>query len=293
MRDFVRGKLLPNSQPFEQLVIERRVLITPRSTISISHIVGIAVGRLALPRRYAWNGVLVLLLAALGAAGLALVQKSIVFVAGGGAALLLALVLARYFAKTDVTCLTVSCSDGQVAHFIGHRHTLEEARRLLTDKINADDNTTAFRINFEKGAIQAMGPALHAEPDAPPAHVPVNPTRCGIGSARPGAPDAFAAQPPPVPHHGNGHYPSSATHHVDYAQLLPQIVDMQRFYAQRPDTQQIADQLGELERLMRSGTPTAGGRHRVGQLTNELSAAPGAYPQVLQVFQQVAQKAGS
>jgi hypothetical protein len=91
---------------------------------------------------------------------------------------------------------------------------------------------------------------------------------------------------------GNGHYASGNSYHVDYAQLLPQIVEMQRFYAQRQDTQDIAERLGELERLMRSGTPTANSRSRLSQLLGDLSSILGAYPGVVQVFQQVARLAG-
>jgi hypothetical protein len=90
---------------------------------------------------------------------------------------------------------------------------------------------------------------------------------------------------------GNGHYASANSYHVDYAQALPQIVDMQRFYAQRQDTHDIAEKLGELERLMRSGTPTASGS-RLSQRLRGLSSILGAYPGVVRVLQQAARMAG-
>jgi hypothetical protein len=74
--------------------------------------------------------------------------------------------------------------------------------------------------------------------------------------------------------------------------VLPQIVDMQRFYAQRQDTQDIAERLNELEYLMRSGTPTAGSRSRLNHLVGELSSILGAYPGVVQIFHQAARLAG-
>ena len=43
---------------------------------------------------------------------------------------------------------------------------------------------------------------------------------------------------------------------------------------------------------MRSGTPTAGGRSRLSQLLGDLSSILGAYPGVVQVFQQAARIAG-
>jgi hypothetical protein len=67
---------------------------------------------------------------------------------------------------------------------------------------------------------------------------------------------------------------------------------MQRFYAQRQDTQDIAERLAELEHLMRAGTPTPGSRSRLSQLLGELSSVLGAYPGVVQIFQQIAKLAG-
>ncbi len=100
------------------------------------------------------------------------------------------------------------------------------------------------------------------------------------------------AMSPPVPVLANGHYPSPEAH-IDYAIVLPQIVDMQRFYAQRPDTQEIAERLNEMEFLMRSGTPTPAGRARLGQLAGELGSILGAYPHVVHIFQQAARLAGA
>ena len=68
------------------------------------------------------------------------------------------------------------------------------------------------------------------------------------------------------PQLGNGHYANGHDIHVDYSPVLPQIVDMLRFYVKRQDTQDIAERLNELEYLMRSGTPTAASRSRLNQL---------------------------
>lgn len=277
---------LARSETFGQLIIERRVLVTPKATISIPNIAVIATRTVSLPRRYVWG--LALILLAVGSGGLlaGLVQGGLIAAAVGAVALACGLVLSRYFATSEVPCLAVSSSDGHTFLFTGQRHALEEARRLLSDKINADDENAVYRINFEKGAIQALGvgPAEYSDRAA------------GLGQARPA--DLFMHVPSPQPIHApgpqlaNGHYTNGSAPHIDYAPILPQIVDMQRFYAQRQDTQDIADQLGELERLMRSGTPTAGSRNRLGQLTADLSAVLGAYPNVVQVFHQAARLAG-
>jgi hypothetical protein len=283
--EFVRRRLA-RPETFGQLIIERRILITPKATISIPNIAVIATRTVSVPHKYVWN--LALILLALGCVGVlaGLSQSSIAGAAVGATVLACGLVLARFFATSAAPCLAISSSDGHTWLFTGQRHTLEEARRLLSDKINADDETAVYRINFEKGAIQApgLGPAEHSERTA------------GLGHVHPS--DLFMHAPSPQPIHapgpqlGNGHYTNGSAHHIDYAQILPQIVDMQRFYAQRQDTQDIADQLGELERLMRSGTPTTGSRNRLGQLTAELGALLGAYPNVVQIFQQAARLAG-
>ena len=44
----------------------------------------------------------------------------------------------------------------------------------------------------------------------------------------------------PDAQHGNGRHSAGNTFYVDYSQVLAQIVDMHRFYAQRPETQAIA-----------------------------------------------------
>ena len=111
----------------------------------------------------------------------------------------------------------------------------------------------------------------------------------------PHAPMPMHATGVPGPQLSNGHHQGASlgpSAHIDYAVVLPQIVDMQRFYAQRQDTQDIAERLNEMEFLMRSGTPTPGGRGRLGQLAGELSTILGAYPSVVHIFQQAARLAG-
>jgi hypothetical protein len=162
-------------------------------------------------------------------------------------------------------------------------------RRLLTDKINADDESAVYRVNFENGAIQAAGVG-HTDSIGALVAGSGNQAIGGPGNARLGATDAHA-QPfrAPGAQLGNGHF---AGDNVDYSQVLPHIVDMQRFYAQRQDTLDIAERLAELEHLLRSGTPSAVSRSRLNQLLGDLSGILGAYPGVVQVLQQVARMAG-
>jgi hypothetical protein len=282
------------SDTFGQVMIERRVLLTPKSTISIPNIAVISTGTVGTPRRLVGGVALVLLAAGLAALLAGFSLKANLVVALGGIAMLIGLV-ALPFARGETACLSITSNNGDTARFIGQRKTLEEVRRLLSDKINAGDDDAVYRVNFEKGIIQpiggqaeSIGALLAGSGGAPP---PVG------YNARHGGPalDAFASTsaPPPGLQLGNVAFPAAgASIHVDYAQILPQIVDMQRFYAQRADTQDIAERLNEMEYLMRSGTPTPGSRSRINQLAGELGSILGAYPGVVQIFHQAARLAG-
>jgi hypothetical protein len=290
MLDFLgHGRRQPKSEAFGQLTIERRVLITPRSTISIPNIATISSGTITVPSKLVWVLVLALLVAGIGALAYASTRPGFVEAAAGAAMVLTALVLARFFSRTEKPCLFISSSDGHTSLFTGQHKTLEEVRRLLSDKINADENAI-YRINFEKGVVQTVSLAPGASVGAIVAGSG-NHVMAGAGSARLGATDTFL-QATSSPGVGNGHRVAGNGFHADYSQVLPNIVDMHRFNAGRPDTQDIADRLSELEHLMRSGTPTPASRSRLSQLLGDLSSILGAYPGVVQIFQQAATIAG-
>lgn len=293
------GRLLGDvrdSHTFGQVTIERRVLLTPKSTIPIANIAVMSSGTVNVPRRFVRAAALVLLAAGIAALAIGVNLKGTLVMMVGGAAVVAGLV-ALVFARTEAPCLSITSNDGHKTHFTGQRRTLDEVRRILSDKINTGDDSAVYRINFEKGIVQPAGAAaVHAEPVAgmlPGMGGPMIAATPGRGPAP--ALDTYmpASIPPPAPQLGNGYFAgSSPAPHVDYSQILAQIVDMQRFYAQRPDTQDIAERLNEMEYLMRSGTPTPGSRGRLNQLVGELSAILGAYPSVVQIFQQAARLAG-
>jgi hypothetical protein len=289
MLEFLQRDLQPKSQTFGQLTIERRVLITPKSTISIPSIAVISSGTASVPRAAVWNLAVVLLLAGLVAlvAGVGLGSKLAILL--GGVGLLCGFVLARFFAKAEMPCLCITSTDGHKHQFTGQRRTLDEVRRILSDKINTGDENAVYRVSFEKGIIQPVG---HTEAVDAMLAGAVPHVTAGAADTRGDALDAYSpATNAPRPPLGNN-FSAGGVPHVDYSQVLPQIVDMQRFYAQRQDTQDIAERLNELEYLMRSGTPTAGSRSRLNQLAGELGSILGAYPGVVQIFHQAARLAG-
>jgi hypothetical protein len=286
MLEFLQRDLQPKSETFGQLTIERRVLITPKSTINIASIAVISSGSASVPNRAVWNLALILLVAGAVVLAVGVGQNAHLAIAAGGVGIFSGVILARFFAKAEKPCLSITSTDGHKHQFIGQRRTLEEVRRILSDKINALDESTVYRVSFEKGIIQSMN-VPHAETvgamlgGAPSGEVmPRAPDTRG-GALETYTPAVAPAAPAP------GRPP-----HVDYSQVLPQIVDMQRFYAQRQDTQDIAERLNELEYLMRSGTPTPVTRGRLNHLLGELSSILGAYPDVVQIFHRAARLAG-
>ena len=156
MLEFLQRDLQPKSETFGQLTIERRVLITPRSTVSISSIAVISSGTMSVPRKAIWNLALVLLAAGLAALAVGFGLKSDLTMALGGVGMLCGLILARFFAKTEMPCLSIVSTDGHKHQFTGQRRTLEEVRRILSDKINAGDESAVYRVSFEKGIIQPI-----------------------------------------------------------------------------------------------------------------------------------------
>ena len=292
MLEFLQRDLQPKSETFGQLTIERRVLITPRSTVSISSIAIISSGTMSVPRKGIWNLALVLLAVGLAALAVGFGLKNDLTMALGGIGMLCGLILARFFAKTEMPCLSIVSTDGHRHQFTGQRRTLEEVRRILSDKINAGDESAVYRVSFEKGIIQPINVGPVDSVGAMLAGAGSSPVPAGPPDTRGGPVDPYMPTTnPPGPQLRDGHYGGGAPH-VDYSQVLPQIVDMQRFYAQRQDTQDIAERLNELEYLMRSGTPTAGSRSRLNHLVGELSSILGAYPGVVQIFHQAARLAG-
>ena len=162
MLEFLQRDLQPKSETFGQLTIERRVLITPKSTINIASIAVISSGTASVPNKAVWNLALVLLVAGAVVLAVGVGQNAYLAIAAGGVGIFSGVVLARFFAKAEKPCLSITSTDGHKHQFIGQRRTLEEVRRILSDKINALDESTVYRVSFEKGIIQPMN-VPHAE----------------------------------------------------------------------------------------------------------------------------------
>jgi hypothetical protein len=308
------------TQTFGVLEIGKRVLITPSRTMSIRNIATVSVGTHVTPR-----SVLQLI------AGVILALMAVYILASGissfgprdsvNPAVILGILslgfLVLYFRPDDKThYLLVSTSDGVLSRFTGpDRAVLEEVRHILTEKINADDQSSTFNINFETGTIENFN-VKHAEQVTQSTHVTgsghtvagngataVSGTGNTVTTANGGngriatADTAYSASRSPGAQQGNGHKQNGAAHgfseiHIDFAQHLPHIVDMHRFYAGQPNAQHLEQRLHELELLMRSGAASPRQKSRIRELSGDLAQILQAYPPVVQLFQQIAGLAG-
>jgi len=316
------------TRTFAQLRIDRRVLSTPSRTIAISNISTISVGThvTARPKGLFWLIAALFLVMALGSmrpdfswGPLTPTGATVVL---GFIGLAFAGLAVRPDDKTHY--LLISSNDGIISRFSApDRSILEEVRSILTEKINRNDESMTFNVNFERGQIENLGPSHgggHHAPNQPHVTTGGHPAQPGSsGSAPDRLPQQAAAQRPrpaptqpehtgpaprqsqPQPHqqpqrvqpalpaamNGATAPISASDSFVDYTGVLPAIVEMHRFYARQTGTQHLEQRLSELELLMRAGTPTSAQKVRLRELSGEMSQILGAYPQAVELFDHI------
>ncbi len=286
---------------YGSLTIEPRLLITEDQTIAIPNIAWLSVGsegREAIKGMSTWASALLIGAVLLFLAGLlvAMPYKS-------SGLFMLALILPSICVVIAITLpqvdkvperrtysLKVVTADGRPFLFEGTRkETIDTVRRIISDNINDQNTTTTYNVNLKQGGIENMsigsiGAVVSGSN---------NQVTAGAGNARVGTSDThMTVSNSPGAQLGDGHIATGNSYHVDYSQALPEVENLQRFYAQHKDTEELAGRLSELEHLMRSGTPTPQGRGRLRQLASDLSSILQAYPPVVQLFQHIAHLAG-
>ncbi len=313
------------TKTFAQLRIDRRVLSTPTRTIAISNISTVSVGVHVTPRPVAlfWLLAALFLVMTLGSmrpdfswGPLTPTGATVVlgFIALGFAGLAV-----RPEDKTHY--LLISANDGTLSRFSApDRSILDEVRGILTEKINRNDESMTFNVNFERGQIDNLGASHGNGHQASQPHVTTggHPAQPGASAGthdrnpqpaapRPRQPAEHAAPAPRQPQQQPQQHPqqqrtqsslSSALNGVaapaaggdafiDYTGVLPAIVEMHRFYARQTGTQHLEQRLSELELLMRAGTPTSAQKARLRELSGEMSQILGAYPQAVELFDHI------
>jgi hypothetical protein len=306
------------TRTFGSLRIDRRVLSTPTRTIAIANISTVSVGTHVAHRPTAiyWLLALLSVLMALGSMRPdftwgPLTPNGATVVLGFIAAVFAGLAL-RPDDKTHY--LLISSNDGVLSRFTApDRSVLEEVRSMLTDKMNRDDESMTFNVNFERGQIDNLAhagsgnnaghdpqtaghPAQHTVQhgnSAPAERAPqsaVPRSRPGPGSAEATGQPSRQQRPQPTlaaALNGAAAPSASADAFVDYTGVLPAIVEMHRFYARQSGTQHLEQRLSELELLMRAGTPTSSQKVRLRELSGEMSQILGAYPQAVELFDHI------
>ncbi len=306
------------TKTFGSLRIDRRVLSTPARTIAIANISTVSVGTHVVHRPTAiyWGLAVLGVLMALGSMRPDLTWGPL---SPNGATVVLGFIAAVFaglaLRPDDKThYLLISSNDGILSRFTApDRSVLEEVRSILTEKINRNDESMTFNVNFERGQIENLthpssgnGSASHPQTTGHPAqHAPqhVNggtagerPPQSAVPRSRPG-PAETTGQPsrqqraqPTLSAALNGaaaSNPAPAEAFIDYSGVLPAIVEMHRFYARQTGTQHLEQRLSELELLMRAGTPTASQKARLRELSGEMSQILGAYPQAVELFDHI------
>ncbi|MFN0219727.1 MAG: DUF6232 family protein [Hyphomicrobium sp.] len=284
---------------FSALQIDRRVLTTSTRTIAIQSIATVSVGTHVehRPRALMWAGAVVLAIMAAAATQVGIVADgkiNYVSVALGVIAAGLAVFALKPDDKTHY--LLIASNDGVVTRFPGpDRAVLEEARRILSDKINSANETATFNVNFETGVIENLavaqgGPAYGAQaPVQPPGRggAPASPSYGRAATTEPLPVGGRAALSPPRAGAVNGLARAPSDGFVDFSAVLPAVVEMHRFYARQPNAQHLEQRLSELELLMRAGAQTEGQKSRVRELTKDLSHILQAYQPAVQILNQI------
>lgn len=310
------------TQTFETLKVERRVLTTAARTVVIANIASLSVGTHIIHRPRLLYGLAALVFTALTYVSLR-PDGAIIPAIPGVAAIVLGIVtlgLLYLALKPDDRrhYLIIASSDGLLTRFTAaDRGLLNEVRTLLAEKIESGDEDMTFSVNFEKGEIEGVG-----SPPAQPSGQ-TNGAGHGQLSQPSGGHGASRMQPElgRAPANGSGRAadftangdnaalggtagrqrgiqlrdahaqgqatpttPPASDSFVDYANLLPAIVEMHRFYARQPGAQHLEQRLSELELLMRAGTPTVSQKQRLKELTQDMSHILQAYPQAVQLF---------
>jgi hypothetical protein len=299
------------TKTFTTLRVERRCLTTHTRSIQIANISTVSVGThvSAKPRGLYW--LLVILCASIALGSL---RPDLTFgpLAPNGATVVFGILMAAFavlaLRPDDKThYLLISSNDGVLSRFTARdRALLDEVRNILTDKINRADDSMVFSVNFEKGQIDNVpggGPPLSQHAVNGSGHAPpfggaqTGPERHAAQHAsprpRPGASDTpMTGGRSPRPQSSlttalNGVHAPAAESFVDYASVLPAIVEMHRFYARQPGTQHLEQRLSELELLMRAGTPTSAQKTRLRELSGDMSQILAAYPQAVELFEHI------
>ena len=290
----------PKDQIFGTLRIEKRVLVTPARTIAIANISQVAAGSYVTPGRkigfgdVIWISALMTFLAIMIGSAFRMEPPTI-----GAIAVAFTLIASAIYSghiykpETETHRLAISTNDGSVTYFTGSsRETIEEVRRLLGDKINADDHTSTYTINFETGTIDNVnittvgqmsgGAVVQGEGN----ETAVNSPGARIATAD----TTMTVTNSPGAQVGYGHAASGNTAtltRIDFGTAAETLAEWRAYYEQHAEGRELAAKLAEAEALVRSGTPSPGERSRLRDVILDLSQILQGFPPAVQLFRSI------
>lgn len=277
------------TRTFEKLNIRERVLDTGDRTIAVANISTVSLAKLDKSR----SRIVFSVLAALS------VVVGVVYLIGGSAAAVVLLALGVFFGwlayqSKDIITLAIGTSDGARTLFSSTDGAyLAEIKRFLTEKINTGDlRAGTFIIDQSKQDV-TIGKVVTGNDHSVNAGSVVTGSHNQVATGSPGShfgtsETRYSAVNSPQAQVGAGNVASR----IDYSGVLPSVEDWRRQAAQSPGWEHVAERLGELETLLKSGTPNQESRGRVRSLVTDLSGILQAYPAAVQLFQSIARLAG-
>lgn len=310
---------------FGAIAIYERVLDTDGRTINIDNIATISVGvlRYRLIRWLIWLagagfglfaiGTLITAFRLIGEGGFSYATPILGWGFFQAAIAVGCYFLGRWF--RDVNVLMIGASDGSRSVFRSRDMAyLREVRNFLTKKINEQDLSAKLSADFKEAVSRPVTQNIYGGTHVNNTGVMVagdnnqfayNSANAMVGDGQlriNGSGNRFGTQETSYAVNGSAGVQIGAGHtatgnqnsaiRIDFSGVLPQIVDLQRFYSQHQGMEHIEQRLTEMELLMRSGAMSRDQKSRMGELAADLGSILQSYPAMVQLFGHVGKLVG-
>lgn len=204
--------------------------------------------------------------------------------------------------------LSITSNDGSKLYFVAkEERILEQVRDLLTEKINADDETATFNINFANGDIQVLNAgSINTDAiiqgrgnttDIDKNVATGDGARAGTADTTTNTTTTYTATNSPGAQLGTGNTAfgneNTFVQRIDYAQHPDTLAKWRAFLEQQDQagTAALRQRIESLEYLLRDGTPGQTERKSVLAMAADLSQIMQGYPNFIQLMQAIARLA--
>lgn len=261
-------------------VIERLCLIRDDITISIPNIARLTTDELrfsAIKKESEWAGFIRLAAIVIG------ICVAVVLANGWGVMFAIIGVIAafRYAANLPLETtneakvfhrLTVHTNDGGKYLFSTlNKELIGSVRRIITDKMNGQDQAAIYNINFEQGIIQNMDIGKIGSVGAIVTGQG-NQVNAAAGNARVNTVENITTM-------------------IDYSQVIPVLGDW-KVQLERSNYTEAATRIEELQALLKTGTPSQDEKFKLRDLLDTLTSMFTTSTQAIQLFDTIRRLAG-